>query len=130
MVDAMPPALRECVHEFGLPIVYTLRKFGITQPKVIREIVRECWAGPRQAGQRSGARGTLEVVLSRCDSIPNAATLYRILADNNLAIVSTEPTGPMVEASMAAVKPTDGLMGKTEKHRRRLRAAIAAGAAS
>lgn len=61
-VDAMPESLRSCVHEFGLPIVSVLDKYGIRDPRHIREIVRECWTGARQTGQRVGAWSAIDFV--------------------------------------------------------------------
>lgn len=125
-VDAMPHALRECVHEFGLPIVRSLMKFGITEPRYIREVVREVWLGPRQHGQKSGAMATLDVLLAR--GPVSSKMLLRFLADNNLAVVGISPTRAMLDASMAEVSGGNVRCTREEKHRRRLEAAIRAGA--
>lgn len=121
-VDRMHPGLRACVHEFGLPIVRIMLKFGIKDPRHIREIVRECWLGARQAGQKSGAFNTLDVLLAR--GPVSSVQLRRILEENNMAIVRAEPTRAMLEASMAEVSGHNILCTREEKHRRRLRAAI------
>lgn len=123
-VDQMSPGQRACVHEFGLPIVNVLRKFGVSDPRHIREIVKEIWLGPRQEGQRGGVRTTLDVLLAKGPI--SYATLSRVLEDNNLAIVSTAPTRAMLNASMAEVSGGGQIMTKEEKHRRRLIAAIRA----
>lgn len=123
-VDRMSPGLRACVHEFGLPIVRIMTKFGIRDPRHIREIVRECWLGGRQAGQKSGAFNTLDVILAR--GPVSSMQLRRILEENNMAIVRAEPTRAMIEASMAEVSGHNVLCTREEKHRRRLRAAIRA----
>lgn len=125
-VDAMPHALRECVHEFGLPIVRTLVKFGINDPRHIREIVREIWLGPRQEGQRTGALTTLDVLMAR--GPVSSKMLLRFLADNHLAIVSMVPTRAMLDASIAEVSGGNVRCTREEKHKRRLEAAIRAGA--
>lgn len=125
-VDRMSPHLRECVHEFGLPIVSVLTKFGITDPRHIREIVREIWTGPRQTGQRACIMGALDFALAR--GPVSSLALKRILADSSLAIVSMEPTRVMLDASMAAVTGFNVRVTREEKHRRRLRAALRAAA--
>ena len=124
IVDGMSGPLRGCVHEFGLPIVTVLTKFGISDPRHIREIVKEVWGGARQAGQNSGAINTLDFILAH--GPVSSKTLRRVLADNNMLIVSTHPTRAMIEASMAEVSGFNERMTKEEKHRRRLVAALAA----
>lgn len=127
IVDAMPRGIRECVHEFGLPIVTVLTKFGILNPQHIREVVREIWNGARQEGQSSGAvaMNTLDVILAR--GPVSSAMLIRFLRDNNMALISTEPTRAMLDASLREVSGFSVRCTKEEKHRRRLRAAIRAG---
>lgn len=124
--DRLPPQVRECVHEFGLPIVTVCLKHGINSPAKIRELVREIWAGARQTGQRNDTRGTLDWLLMQAGAAISARTLYRTLADNNLAVVSTELTKRMLAASIAEVSGHNILCTKEEKHRRRFRAAIRA----
>lgn len=123
-IDMMPGDLRACVHEFGFPIVATLMKFGIKDTRHIREIVREIWLGPRQAGQRSDATRTVDVLLSR--NVVSLKGLTRMLAENNMVIVKVEPTKKMIDASMAEVSDHNIRCTKEEKHRRRLRAALRA----
>lgn len=124
-VDRMSPGLRECVHEFGLPIVTAITKFGVHDPRHIREIVRECWLGPRQEGQRSDTRTTLDVLLAR--GAISSKSLFRLLRESNLALVTSEPTRRMLDASMAEVSGHNVRVTREEKHRRRLRAALRAG---
>lgn len=124
--DQMPGPLRECVHEFGLPIVNVLVKFGIKDPRHIREVIREIWGGSRQESQSSGARNTIDFALSR--SLVSYAGLVRLLKDHHLAIVSIHPSRAMLDASMSTVSGYDLKVTKEEKHRRRLIAAIAAAA--
>lgn len=124
VVDRMSPSLRACVHDFGLPIVTVLTKFGIRDPRHIREIVREIWLGPRQDGQRSDTLGTIDFMLSHGPM--SLRTLRRMLAENNQVIVSVEPTRAMLDASMEAVSDHTVRCTKEEKHRRRLRAALRA----
>jgi hypothetical protein len=123
-VDRMPSGLRQCVHDFGLPIVSVLTKFGIRDPRHVREIVREVWAGPRQMGQRGGTMATVDFALSRGGI--NLPMLRRMLAENNIVIVSCEPTREMLDASMAEVSGFNCRVTREEKHRRRLRAALRA----
>ena len=124
--DSLPPKLRECVHEFGLPIVTACMSHGVNDPAAIRSLVKEIWAGARQAGQKSGARNTLDWLLLRNGAGISAKTLCRTLEDNHLVIASVEPTKAMLEASMAAVSGGNVICTKEEKHRRRLRAALRA----
>lgn len=123
-VDRMSPALRACVHEFGLPIVNACTKFGIRNPSHIRELVKEIWHGPRQDGQKAGVMNALDVILARGPISSNA--LRRILADGDQVIVSVEPTRAMLDASMAEVSGHNVQCTREEKHRRRLRAALRA----
>ena len=125
MVDKMPPELRECVHDFGLPIVRVLVKHGIKKPAHVREIVKEIWNGPRQDCQGGGAIGSVDFALARGGiTLP---MLRRLLADNNMVIASCEPTRKMLNASMTAVSGYNVRVSKEEKHRMRLRAALRAG---
>jgi hypothetical protein len=116
--------MRQCVHEFGLPIVEVLRKFGISNPAHIREIVREVWLGSRNGDQQRSAMDSLDGLLIQSGSSLSAAGLRRFLATCNLAIVQASPTREMVEASMAEVSGGNVVVTKYEKHHRRLRAAI------
>lgn len=127
-VDQMTPALRACVHDYGLPIVNILMKFGVRSPTHIREIVREIWHGPRQESQKSGTMGTLDVLLARGPI--SSGALVRLLAESSLVIVSCEPTRAMLDASMAEVSGHNIKCSREEKHRRRLRAALRAASAS
>jgi hypothetical protein len=126
-VDKMPAGLRECVHEFGLPIVTVLTKFGIRDARHIREIVKEIWAGPRQDGQGNHVLNTIDVLLSR--GPVSALALRRLLVENSHVIVTMEPTRAMLDASMAEVSGHNVVCTREEKHRRRLRAALRAAAA-
>lgn len=125
IIDTMPGDLRECVHEFGLPIITVLTKFGVRDPRHIREVVREIWHGARQEGQRSDTLNSIDVLLARGDLTLRG--LARFLADNNMAIVRVEPTRAMIDASLEEVSGYNVRCSKEEKHRRRLRAALRAG---
>lgn len=128
-LDRLSPRLRECVHEFGLPIVRACLQMKISEPRHIRQLVHEIWEGARQTTQRKEnvTRGSLEWLLIQSGTGVSAATLIEFLARHNLAIVSSEPTAAMVAASMDAVNHM-GVVSKSAKHRNRLRAAIKAGA--
>lgn len=134
-VDTMTPSLRACVHEFGLPIVQALMDNGIKSPQRIRHLVLEIWNGARQHGQRTGFRSPASPVMAKLDWLLiqnqagiSAATLLRVLASSDMVIVPREPSGAMIHASMAEVDRTMAPLTKPEKHRRRLRAAVMAGA--
>ena len=124
VVDRMSPGMRQCVHEFGLPIVEVCRKFGISNPAHIREIVREIWLGSRNGDQQRGAIDALDGLLIQSGSSLTADGLRRFLAMSNLAIVQVSPTKAMVEASMAEVSGFNVRCSRYEKHHRRLQAAI------
>lgn len=123
-IDRMPHHLRECVHEFGLPIVTVLTKHGVKDPRHIREIVTSIWHGARQEGQRTGAMNTLDVILAR-EPLSSKA-LLRLLANSSMTIVPMFPTRVMLDASMAEVSNHDFRCTREEKHRLRLIAAIRA----
>ena len=125
-VDKMPPDLRECVHEFGFGIVNLLVFNGVTNPKAIRMIVTAIWGGARDDSQKRNIRNTIDWLLSQSGTGVSSKTFYRLLAENNLAIVSAEPTRAMLDASLAAVSDHTLRCTKEEKHRRRLRAALRA----
>lgn len=134
--DDMPPELRACVHEYGFAIVQGMRQAGVTDPRRIRQLVHTVWMGARQPNQRVG--GTvgrkhspvlehLDWLLLQAGAAIPARTLLRTLFQHNMVIVSREPADHMVAASMDATNHM-GVVSKAEKHRRRLRAAITAGA--
>ena len=125
-VDSMAPALRGCVHEFGLPIVDTCVRYGVKTPTAIRTLVKEIWAGARQLGQNTSGFNKLEWVLLQAGANLSAKTVHRILAENNMAIIGLSPTKEMIEASMAEVTGLRLKCTKEEKHKRRLTAAIRA----
>lgn len=121
-VDQMPAGLRRCVHDYGLPIVSVLVKHGVTDPRHIHEIIAEVWRGPRQQGQRTHALNAVDFLFAQ--GIVSAASLVRVLAENNMTIVSIEPTRAMLNASMEEVSGFNVRCTREEKHRRRLRAAL------
>lgn len=123
-MDRMSPGLRACVHEFGYSIVNTLRKFGISNPAHVREVVHQVWLGPREGGQSAGMTGELDYILAQ--GPVNAAQLQSVLMANSHVILPLTPTKEMVRASMAEVSNFDVLVTKEEKHRIRLTAAIKA----
>lgn len=126
VIDKMPAELRGCVHEFGFGIVAACLNAGVSDPRAIRVLVKEIWQGARECGQRQGAVGTIDWLLIQNEAKISAATLFRIFAENNIAIIKAEPSRAMLDASMATVSKFDLRITKEEKHRRRLRAAIRA----
>jgi hypothetical protein len=125
--DRMPAHLRECVHEYGLPIVSVLMKHGITRASAIREIVREIWAGARQTSQRRAPSSTLDWYFVQAGVDMNTSTLLRLLSDQSLIIVPKNATVQMVEASMDTVSGHNLVITKRQKHKLRLDAALDAG---
>jgi len=119
----MSSGLRECVHEFGLPIVTACLQFGVRNPAHIRQLVREVWAGARQHGQRSGVVGTLDWLLIQA-GVPISGAGLRRLIGNSMVIVPIDPTRAMIDASLSEVSGFNVRVTKEEKHRRRLKAAL------
>lgn len=125
--DNMTPELRACVHEFGYAIVYACINAGVKRPNAMRALVKEIWDGARQPMQTRQRAGTLDWLLLQVGAGISAATLMRVLANADLAIVPLQPREEMIAASMAEVSDFTLRVTKHEKHRRRLRAAIVAG---
>jgi len=128
VVDSMPSELRGCVHEFGLPIVQACLDAGVRDPRRIRQLVHEIWAGAREGlGQRGGARNEIDwLLMQNRGSVVSYGTLRRVLAQNNMAIVPVAPTRAMLDASMSTVSGFNVRVTREEKHRRRLEAALRA----
>lgn len=129
-VDMMPGPLRQCVHEFGYPIVKACLFAGVKEPAAIRELVHQIWAGARHQNQKVTGLGTktvnyLDWVLVQAGASINAERLLRLLWMKGLALVPREPTTAMIDASVAAIKDMGPLL-RTKKHHLRLRAAISA----
>jgi hypothetical protein len=126
VVDGMTRGLRECVHEFGLPIVDACLAQGVRDPAAIRELVRAVWEGARHTGQRRPPLGSLDWLLVQAGANISAATLDRVLRDNSYCIAPMNPTAAMINASMRVCSTFSERVTKHEKHRRRLHAALAA----
>lgn len=134
-VDAMPPELRQCVHEFGYAIVNACLLAGVTKPNNIRHLVHEIWNGARQpeqkmagSGQRQGSVRTLHFldwVLIQGGAGISAEKLVRLLWLKDYVIMPREPIKEAVAASMDAIAGM-GPLTKEQKHRIRLRASIKA----
>lgn len=126
VVDAMPANLRQCVHEYGFAIVNACLQAGVRRPETIRNLVREIWEGARQPRQRRRRAGTLDWLLLQAGAEISASTLVRVLLDNGLVIAPICPSAAMIEASKAEVSGFSQRVTKTEKHQRRLVAAMKA----
>lgn len=132
--DAMPLALRECVHEYGYAIVNACINNGVTDPKRIHILVKEIWAGARQPAQErlvhaQGASPILKQIdwlLLQSEAKISAKTLVRTLYENNLVLVPLEPNPAAIAASMETVSGFNVRVTKATKHRMRLRAAVRA----
>jgi hypothetical protein len=136
-VDMLPEPLRQCVHEFGYPIVIACLQAGVQKPTHIRELVHQIWLGARQPAQRQcrselyaghAVQKQLDWLLIQSGSEVSAEALVRVLWMNGLLIVPREPNGVMLDASMAEVSGHTEVVTKRDKHRRRLRAAMDAAA--
>lgn len=115
-IDAQPPEIRALVHEFGWSVVNSFLMLKITKASHIRhliEVVRE--------GSASYSNGT-------CGRTMRDAELRDMVRRHPVYAVSRrEPTEAMIQASMAEVTPALGPLTKHEKHRRRLKVALAVG---
>lgn len=129
LVDGMTPGLRECVHEYGFAIVNACLQAKVRNPATIHQLVREIWEGARQPRQRRPRGGTLDWLLLQAGAQVSAAQLSRVLKNNDLAIVPLTPTRQMLAASIAEVSNFNVVCTRTEKHRRRIVAAVRAGSA-
>lgn len=131
----MSPGLRECVNEFGPQIVNEITQAGVSSPQKIRTIVKACWLGARQFGQRtkpadggSPVAAQVDWLLIQSGSSLSATTLARVLWENGMVIMPRmNHQGVMVDASMSAIDGM-GRLDKRQKHAARLEAAIEAGA--
>lgn len=127
-VERMPRELRDCVHEYGYAIVNACLQAKVTDPRRIHQLVREIWDGARQPSQKRKPGGTVEWILTQAGAGISAATLIRVLDNDGLVIVPKCPSSEMIAASCAEVSGFTERMTKQEKHRRRLTAALRAGA--
>ena len=123
-VENMSPAMQQCVHEYGYAIVKACTSAGVTNPSRIHLLVKEIWDGARQPTQKRKKGNTLDWLLVQCGSPINGDTLRRVLHNGGLLIVAREPTKRMVDASLREVSDFSVRCTKTEKHRRRLSAAL------
>ncbi len=135
--DAMPRALRECVHEFGYEIVEEFCQAGVRNPTTIRRLVHAAWCGARAPAQRTGSKNShispvlrhLDWLLIQSGAAITAKTLLRELKQHGLFVVPHFPNKAMVDASLAYTR-TVGTVSKTEKHCGRIDAALKAAAKS
>lgn len=128
-VDNMPRELRECVHEFGLPIVSMCMMAGVTKPNVIRQLVKEIQEGSRDISQYRtpwGPLRSLDKLLLEAGADISAEKLVKFLISRSWIVVPMEPMPCMIDASLEAVSGHNVLCTKREKHTRRIRAAMAA----
>ena len=135
--DAMSPEMRAVVHAYGTALVNTFVCHHVTEPEMISHFIHSCWMGARQTGQRRArARVTgvpesgspvatqLDWLLMQAGAEITAARLIQFLSECGMVIVPKHPSDTMIAASMAEVSGHTTLCTKTQKHTRRLRAAI------
>lgn len=134
-IDLLPASLKQCIHEYGLPIVKACFNAGVRDAGSIHSLVREIWDGARQEGNRGqrnpsrtarhSTQDALDWILIQSGSSLSSETLVRALFERGLLIVPREPTEPMIAVSMNTVGGENyrPVSSKREKHRLRLRAA-------
>lgn len=123
-VDAMPPALRRCVHEFGYPAVAVCLQMGVNDPARIGQLVSTILAGARSVAQKSDPGQLMQWLELQTDgTVPPVTTRALCLRSGWLFMPGCASRG-MIEASMNEVSGGNERMTKREKHRRRLNAAL------
>lgn len=132
VVDRLPKALRELVHEYGLAIIQSFHDSGVREPKVIKRLVAIARLGAREPGNRHPGNHSrlthLDDWLVSSGSHLCARQVVRVIREGGYTVLPmTGPTLEMTLASMATV--SNGLVKctKEEKHQRRLSAAMMAG---
>ncbi len=136
LVDRLPPDLRELVHDYGLHIVNQFVACGVRRPDHIRQLVRSARVGAREPGnerdpgmKRPGKRALAHIdtwMLGQGATF-NARMLVRAIRDGGFTVISTSPSAAMLEASMAEVSGFNMKCSRSEKHQRRLQAALVTG---
>lgn len=99
--DAMVGELRECVHDYGLPIVQACLQAGVREARHIRHIVGACWANA--VGQPNGRRGmaaSIDALLLRNGGVTTADQLAALLRAQGAAMLPVAVDSRMVRASM------------------------------
>ena len=131
--DALPKALRDCVHEFGYSVVHTFVQCGVTHPNTIRHLIHTVYKGAREPGnKRPAAKGhhraldALDDYLLLHEGTITGRSLIGLLREASCVVLPREPTPAMVGASIAALS-THGIVTYEQKHLIRLRAAIREG---
>jgi len=125
-LERFDPALRDCVHEFGMAIVQLCLHAGVTDPRRIRVLVHGIWSGARSVGQRgSHPIEVLDWLLPQQTEPISTKAVISVIHANGHTIVSRTPTKTMIEASLTALDD-QGWVTKQEKHSLRLAAAIRA----
>jgi len=127
IIDGWEPGLRQCVHEYGFPIVWQCVSLGIRKPSTIHQLVREIWDGARNSRQGRPRCGMLDWLLVQAGAEITAPELVRVLRNSNLLIVPRCPTQEMIAASMSVLNDHSVLCTKRQKHEMRLRAALVEG---
>lgn len=109
-VDSFPPDVRAVIYERGLETVQEFWNHGVRKARSIEYLIAVTLAEDQ-------ADGNPRFGLNRAPSKPNPLT-------RAMVTVPLNPTSEMIAASMAEVSGGNERMTKSEKHRRRLRAAI------
>lgn len=122
--DAMPSEWRECVHEYGYPIVHCAREAGVKNAQALHNLVREIWDGARSYSDRKKPAGTLDWLLIQSGAGISVSGLTRILANENLVLAPRTPNRAMIDASLQELADHSVRCTKFEKHQRRLAAAL------
>ena len=110
-VDAFPADVRAVIYEHGLETVQEFWNHGVRKAKSISHLIAT-------ARGTDFANGQPRFGLNRGPNTKSNSLNRRT------TIAPLEPTSAMIQASMAEVSTFDQRITKTEKHRRRLRAAL------
>lgn len=105
VVDDLPEDWRQLVHDYGLSVTIAIRDSGVAKVKNARHII--------------------ETVLNELSPTRGPSSSQGRRRDKGLVLIPKEPTESMIAASIETIAGGGIAITKHEKHRLRLRAAIA-----
>lgn len=108
-VDAMPPDLRACVHDFGLTIVTAMLQAGVTNHRHIRHLVDTVRIGSIEIGNRQETDEMRQEVGRR---------YARYLRNRGFLVVPELPSETMIRASIDALHDEGIADFRVNRHRK------------